>query len=707
MSSNCSPKFLVKATLNNKVKIFQLPTPNMQTLWACVRRAFDVGESVPQSAFQGQYLDKDGESISVDTDEELMLAFAICDQPLRLNVLSCREKDQGTEEPVAFLVGPSTAESPPLSYGDAAGVLSATKVNDADLSDDSSSSDVTDNDEDAGSWLESNPRLFADAESSLKDAGVSVQAADLQSFMQLLQLSTSRLHHIIGASDRERLKVVKKMSKTVAKCHRRHAILMAKYEKIKDKEQRRKEKASSKAKGKAAFPNEQSYDAFGDWWVMEDALPAQSGECEGKKLQFRKRMLWPLFWRHALLERGVDIDAAEIRKLCAVLKIRKGRLFHLDLASRNDLRTFCSNPSAESWISSLPNPMAEDFANRGKALRRKGGGRGCGGSWRRMGRGGSHHEWNEFDFEDGPFQKGKGKGFGGWKGKGKMHGCKGKGRGWGFGGPPDDFHHEFDHEFDGVFDEWDHWNHFGKGKGKDMMWHMKGKGKGHCMGWMGKGKGMHGVQHGGKGSTTQADDRNSEVFAGSSAELDDNNGRAFWQGGRRHGEHRDGSRVWGEETGEGGKCLVRFVAHTTIPDGTVVEPGSHFLKVWSVRNDGNQPWPVQCELVTVGGGGGKGKGRDEDRGMAVNADGTSTKLVKGAAFRVPHSSVKPGDEVSIALDIHAPSKPGLYQVFFRLRDAAHGKKFGQRLWFSIMVKANTNAMDCVNPVGPIGSRKLD
>lgn len=696
MSSNSSPKFLVKATFNKKIKIFQLPTTNMETLWACVRRAFDIGDHVPQSAFQGQYLDKDGESIFVDTDEELMLAFAICDQPLRLNVLFCSE-DQGSNEPVAFPVGPDTMESLPSSFEDEAGVVSATKVKDWESSDDSSSSDVTDNDDDAGAWTESNPRLFADAESSLKDAGVSVASADLQSFMQLLQLPTSRLRHVTGASDKERVKAVKKMSKIVAKCHRRHAVLIAKYGKIKDKEQRRKNKVDVKAKTHDASSSEQGYDAFGDWWVMEDALPAaQSGECSGRRMKIRKRMLWPLFWRHALLKRGVDIDAVIIRQLCAILKIRKGRLFHLGLASRKDLPAFCSNPSAESWISSLPNPMAEECAHGGKGWKGKGKGRGRGGSWRRMGRGGgAHHEWDEFDFdfEDDPFHKGKGKGFWEWKGKGKMHGWKGKGRGGlGFGGHPDECYDEFGE----VFDDGDHWHHFGKGKGKDMMmWHMKGKGKGHRMEWMGKG-----CPSRGKGQV-HGDD--SESFAR------DNGRMAPWQAGRRCGGRGDGSRAWGEESGEGGKCLVRFVAHTTIPDGTVVEPGSHFLKIWSVRNDGNQPWPVECELVTVGGGGGKGKGKggDEDRGMAVNADGTCTKLVRGAAFRVPHSATKPGQEVSIALDVRAPSKPGLYQVFFRVRDAAHGKKFGQRLWFSIMVKANINAMDGFNPVGPIGSRKLD
>jgi hypothetical protein len=58
--------------------------------------------------------------------------------------------------------------------------------------------------------------------------------------------------------------------------------------------------------------------------------------------------------------------------------------------------------------------------------------------------------------------------------------------------------------------------------------------------------------------------------------------------------------------------------------------------------------------------------------------------------------VMPTKEVTIALDVRAPNEPGLYQVFFRLRDAVHGKKFGQRLWFSIMVKEKVTSMDGID-----------
>jgi hypothetical protein len=121
-----------------------------------------------------------------------------------------------------------------------------------------------------------------------------------------------------------------------------------------------------------------------------------------------------------------------------------------------------------------------------------------------------------------------------------------------------------------------------------------------------------------------------------------------------------------------------------------------------VQNDGNQP----CKLVTAGGGNGKGKGRrrDDDRGAAENADGSSTAPVRGATFHIPHSAVAPGKEVSIALDFCAPHEPRLLPSLFpRLRDAAHGKKFGQRLWFSMMVKEKVTRMDGINPVQPIGS----
>jgi hypothetical protein len=50
-------------------------------------------------------------------------------------------------------------------------------------------------------------------------------------------------------------------------------------------------------------------------------------------------------------------------------------------------------------------------------------------------------------------------------------------------------------------------------------------------------------------------------------------------------------------------CLpgVRFVADVTVPDGTEVQGGAAFTKVWKVRSDGCAPWPAGSVWAFVGG----------------------------------------------------------------------------------------------------------
>lgn len=869
MSASNSPQYLVKAVFNDKLKIFQLGAPTMAALWGKIQNAFDIPN---ESKLQGQYVDKDNESILLDTDEELMLAFAICDVPLRINVKS-RSTNAESAEPVAVPVQRNDAVTKQSSdVYDEDGFVSATIVVEPDFdvsSDDDDSSSSDENEPESGPWTHTDPDMVSCAERTLAEVGVVVQARNLQAFMQLLQVPMDRLSKVgivtPGTTDQKRAQGLKKMTKSLAKSDRRQAALMAKREKVEAKLVAKQAKADSKSSRRkdssgassstAAASTDNQYDAFGDWWVVEQALPAETpafgsgnkggvrpGGCSGGRMDhLQRKLLWPLFWRRVLLEHDVDIDAGTIRQLCVLLRIRKGKLFRRGLASRKDFVTFASSQDIPACLGRQPSQVAKEATPQPQVVHPNVACDGCG----EMPLGGNRykmlnrnydlcesdfakltpHEKSYFVVVDPPeermpecgFGKGKGKGKGfGWKGKGGKgkghrhhhghgHGWKGKGKGrgggmrWGenrreqqhesvshtgvaigmetdhvgaaedvnimnnvgimehvdgdFSHPDcgqEDFHTvehvglmehaegDFSHADLGQPDEGDFWHdhhhhhhhhghHGWKGKGKGMLWHMKGKGKGkgkrdfhqqdhheHDMWMMEKGKGKKGMHHHhgwqkGKGRGGGWGCGGNDSAAG--LDSDDNAGdRCGW---RRRGGGRGGGgmRAWGEESGEGGKCLARFVSHVTVPDGQLVQPGESFLKIWSVRNDGNQPWPTGCELVTVGGGGGKGKGRrrDDDRGAAENADGSSTALVRGAAFHVPHSAVAPGKEVSIALDFRAPHEPGLYQVFFRLRDAVHGKKFGQRLWFSIMVKEKVTSLDGINPVQPIGSgsRKLN
>lgn len=106
---------------------------------------------------------------------------------------------------------------------------------------------------------------------------------------------------------------------------------------------------------------------------------------------------------------------------------------------------------------------------------------------------------------------------------------------------------------------------------------------------------------------------------------------------------------------------ARFVRDITYPDGTHVQPGTRFTKVWRMRNDGSLDWPVGCALVSAGG----------DDLAAVDA-------------RVNVPSVSPGQEDDIAIELLAPDRTGRHVAYFRLQ-TADGVNFGHRLWADIRV----------------------
>lgn len=97
-----------------------------------------------------------------------------------------------------------------------------------------------------------------------------------------------------------------------------------------------------------------------------------------------------------------------------------------------------------------------------------------------------------------------------------------------------------------------------------------------------------------------------------------------------------------------------FIADVTIPDGTSVEPGSQFGKIWRVRNAGTCVW---------------------EAGYTV-AFRYGAQL--GAPSAAPIPAVRPGDLVDISLPMTAPTLPGQYQGTWRLR-APNGELFGPDL----------------------------
>lgn len=108
----------------------------------------------------------------------------------------------------------------------------------------------------------------------------------------------------------------------------------------------------------------------------------------------------------------------------------------------------------------------------------------------------------------------------------------------------------------------------------------------------------------------------------------------------------------------------RFVCDVSVPDGSVLGAGEVFTKTWRFRNDSDAAWPAGSRLLFVG--------KNSDRMGAPDE------------VRVERA-VAPGDEIDISVPLTAPNAPGRYVTYFRLCGADE-RKFGQRVWCSIIVK---------------------
>eukprot|EP01132_Coremiostelium_polycephalum_P009758 gene9758-11986_t len=124
-----------------------------------------------------------------------------------------------------------------------------------------------------------------------------------------------------------------------------------------------------------------------------------------------------------------------------------------------------------------------------------------------------------------------------------------------------------------------------------------------------------------------------------------------------------------ENTGRhGGGChgrryhslTSRYVADITIKDGTILLPNTPFTKIWRLRNEGSQPWPMNTTLAFSSG----------DRFSFTNDIVVNQTL--------------PGQDVDISIDLVSPKTPGRYTGYWRLC-SPEGHNFGQRIWVDIFV----------------------
>jgi len=111
-----------------------------------------------------------------------------------------------------------------------------------------------------------------------------------------------------------------------------------------------------------------------------------------------------------------------------------------------------------------------------------------------------------------------------------------------------------------------------------------------------------------------------------------------------------------------------FVTDVNYPDGTDVQPGTTFTKIWRLRNNGSCTWTSGYMLVF-------------DHGDAMGA---------AATYSLTSGSVAPGQTLDVQLQLTAPTTPGSYKGYWRLRNPS-GVLFGigpagdQAFWVAIDV----------------------
>ncbi|MEA4909746.1 MAG: NBR1-Ig-like domain-containing protein [Anaerolineaceae bacterium] len=119
----------------------------------------------------------------------------------------------------------------------------------------------------------------------------------------------------------------------------------------------------------------------------------------------------------------------------------------------------------------------------------------------------------------------------------------------------------------------------------------------------------------------------------------------------------------------------------TVPDGSLMEPGEIFTKVWLVKNSGDCPWNAQFDLYF-------------QSGERMQAPGTLHPLFFPAGsyldqeiggWPAPLVEVGPGESAELALVLRAPDEPGEYRSYWVMTNAA-GELLQANLWADIRVE---------------------
>ena len=111
----------------------------------------------------------------------------------------------------------------------------------------------------------------------------------------------------------------------------------------------------------------------------------------------------------------------------------------------------------------------------------------------------------------------------------------------------------------------------------------------------------------------------------------------------------------------GGVDQGEFWADLTIPDGTDLEPGETFTKVWQLRNSGTNTWTKDYGLAFCGG-----------------------EQMSAPAVVPLTGNVSPGATVDVSVDMTSPQSGGTYTGFWKMQNAA-GEFFDYQVFVQIDV----------------------
>ena len=122
-----------------------------------------------------------------------------------------------------------------------------------------------------------------------------------------------------------------------------------------------------------------------------------------------------------------------------------------------------------------------------------------------------------------------------------------------------------------------------------------------------------------------------------------------------------------------GTTVATFIEDVTYPDGTIVSPGSSFVKTWRIKNVGTCTWNSEYQLVF-------------ESGDAMDGPGS---------MQLTDIHIAPREILDISVELTAPDSPGTYRGNWKFRDP-EGNIFGLTTGNPIWVEIEVGAPDSEN-----------